>query len=102
MARGDDMNARARLEDIQGRVRPSGSRVHTLAELDGLFRSGEMPDPLPSGLQRGEFICTSIWGPMDRTFRRIGDWWMPWMGKSFDATTATGINVMKTNARRAM
>jgi len=96
------MNARSRLAEIEARVRPSGNRVHTLRELDELFRSGEVPDPLPAGFQRGTFIATSIWGPVDRAFRRIGDAWMPWLGKSFDATTSTGINVLKTNARRPM
>jgi hypothetical protein len=96
------MSGRNRLSEIESRVRPAGNRVRTLAELDALFHAGEIPDPLPDGFQRGTFVCTSIWGPLDRTFKRIGDMWMPWLGKSFDASTSTGINVLASSARQPM
>lgn len=96
------MEARDRLSEIEARIRLAGNRLRTIAEIDALFKAGQVPDPLPHGFQRGTFLCTSIWGPLDRTFKRIGDAWMPWLGKSFDASTSTGINVLAASARTPM
>jgi hypothetical protein len=96
------MSGRSRLSEIESRVRPAANRVRTLSELDTLFRGGEVPDPLPDGFQRRTFVCTSIWGPLDAAFKRIGDLWMPWLGKSFDASTSTGINVLSASAQAPM
>jgi hypothetical protein len=96
------VGAREELQEIHARIRPSGNRVRTLADLDRLFLTGEVPDPLPEGFQQGSFLCTSIWGPADRVFKRIGDMWMPWLGKSFDPSTSTGVNVLAPSARTPM
>ncbi len=64
-----------------------------------MFRSGRTPDPLPDGMLRGALVTTSVWGPWDSFVRRVARMWIPWLGKSFDPSTMTGVNVLSKSAR---
>ena len=57
-----------------------------------MFRSGSPPDPVPDGFLPGRLLATSTWGPWDGVVQRMAAAWMPWLGKSFDAATSTGLN----------
>ena len=51
---------------------------------------------------RGTFITMSVWGPVDSLSRRVAEMWMPWLGKSFDPSIQTGVNVLTKSARGPM
>ncbi len=91
--------ARARLQEIQDRLRPDVVRAAVLNELDTMFRAGSTPDPLPDGMLRGRLVTTSIWAPWDAFNLRVARRWMPWLGKSFDASAMGGVNVLHKSAR---
>ncbi|HJP67097.1 MAG TPA: hypothetical protein VKA30_12425 [Actinomycetota bacterium] len=91
--------ARARLEDLAGRMDPGTNRSSTLKDLDELFRSGSAADPLPDGFQPGRLIGTSIWSPLDALVARIASVWMPWQGKTFDREASGGVNRFDGSAR---
>ena len=102
MAVDEITGARARVSEIQDRLRPDTARATALSELDEMFRAGTAPDPLPEGMLRGRLVTTSVWGPFDSFAQRIARMWMPWLGKSFDPTSMHGVNVLRTNARGPM
>jgi hypothetical protein len=85
-------SARGRLLDLSDRLRPGVNRSQVLAELDGMFRAGKVPDPLPDGFLQGRLMATSIWGPLDAFFRWLAGLYMPWEGKTFDPRASTGTN----------
>jgi hypothetical protein len=85
-------SARGRLLDLSDRLRPGVNRSQVLAELEGIFRAGKVPDPLPHGFLQGRVVTTSIWGPLDAFFRWLGGAYMPWEGKTFDPRASTGMN----------
>jgi hypothetical protein len=57
-----------------------------------MFRAGTVPDPLPDGFRLGRLVATSTWGPLDAFFGWLGELYMPWQGKTFDARASTGTN----------
>lgn len=91
--------ARARLEDLAGRMDPGANRSSALRQLDALFRSGTAPDPLPEGFLPGRLIGTSILSPLDALVARIAAAWMPWQGKTFDREAQAGVNRFDASAR---
>ena len=93
---------RQRLRDIQDRLEPDIARSKALADLDGMFAAGRTPDPLPSGMLDGQLVTVSVWGPFDALARRIAKVWMPWLGKTFDPESMTGVNVLAPSARKPM
>lgn len=95
-------DAAQRIADLSRRLRPSINRTATLAELDEIFRASRVPDPPPSGFHAGRLVTLAIWGPSDAAVNRLGDVWMPWLGKSFDAAASTGLNVLTATARAPM
>jgi hypothetical protein len=92
------MGTNERLERIRQRIDPSRNRDRVISELEALFRTGEVPDPLPHGFHAGTYLTTTIWGPADRLLWRVADLWMPWLGKSFDASTSSGVNRFDASA----
>jgi hypothetical protein len=84
---------------LADRLRPAENRAQILARLDALFRAGRPPDPAPSGFLPGRLLGTSIWMPFDGLVRRVASVWMPWMGKSMDPYTSTGVNRFIPSAR---
>jgi hypothetical protein len=92
----------ARLKELAERLRPGVNRWRVLAELDGMFRAGAVPDPLPDGFLRGSLLTTSVWGPLDTFFRWLAELYMPWRGKSFDPVASTGMNRFSASVRIPM
>ena len=88
--------------EVRERLRPSSQRDWALERLNELFRSGRAPEPPPQGFLRGELLTTSIATAADPVVRRVADLWMPWLGKSFDPSQNTGLNVLVKGARSPM
>jgi hypothetical protein len=91
-----------RLARAQNRLDPKIMRAEAIAELDDLFRSGTAPDPQPDGMHPGRLVTMSVTRPSDAAVRAIAGMYMPWLGKSFDTATQTGINVLAASARAPM
>ena len=87
------------LADVRRRLEPGVVRADALAELDELFRHGTVPSPLPDGFQPGTLVTTSVAGPVDAFVRRVAKLYMPWLGKRFDASEESGINVLRRSSR---
>jgi len=87
---------------VQERLSPDDVRRAALTELNDIFRSGRAPDPIPDGMLHGRFLTSSISAPLDAFGRRVARSWMPWLGKTFDATALTGVNVLTPGARGAI
>ena len=98
----DEAGIRERLRDIQDRLEPDAARARALAELDGIFAAGRVPDPLRSAMLYGRLVTVSVWGPVDALARHIARVWMPWVGKSFDPASMGGVNVLTPSARKPM
>jgi hypothetical protein len=94
--------ARERLREVRNRLEPDTARAEAIADLDEMFGSGSAPDPLPEGMLEGSLVTTSVWGPLDSLARRIAKVWMPWLGKSFDPVSMSGVNVLTKSARGPM
>lgn len=90
------------MRDIQERLEPETARAKALTDLDAMFATGHAPDPLPSGMLHGGLVAISVWGPFDSLARRIAKIWMPWLGKSFDPASMSGVNILTTTARKPM
>lgn len=97
-----DSKARERLFQIQDSLQPKVIRERALDGLDDLFRSGVAPDPSPDGFKRGELVTMSVSRPSDAAVRAIASLYMPWLGKSFDRESQTGVNVLKPSAKTPM
>ena len=91
--------AQDRLSEIRSTLRPKVVREHALAALDELFRGGMAPEEWPEGFTRGEVLTTSIARPVDAAVRGLLALYMPWLGKSFDPSTQSGVNVLKPSAK---
>jgi hypothetical protein len=74
--------------------REAARTVRGQAELQRLFRSGRYPSAAPDGRTRGTFIGLTLGGPFDRVVGALAGLWMPWLGKRFDAASATGDNLL--------
>lgn len=94
--------ARERLRELRDLLEPDAARAQAIADLDEMFRSGSAPDPVPEGMLTGTLVTTSVWGPLDSLARRIAKVWMPWLGKSFEPSSMTGVNVLTKSARGPM
>lgn len=91
-----------RLSEIRATLHPKVVREHAIVALDDLFRSGSAPDPQPEGFLRGELITMSVTRPSDAAVRGIAALYMPWLGKSFDPSTQSGVNILKPSAKGPM
>jgi hypothetical protein len=91
-----------RLSEIRASLKPKVVREHAISALDDLFRSGSAPDPQPEGFLRGELITMSVTRPTDAVVRAISALYMPWLGKSFDPSTQSGLNILKPSAKGPM
>lgn len=80
------------LDGLADRLIPGHNRAEVLHRMDALFACGIAPDPPPSGFKSGRLLATSTWAPWDAVVMGIAQLWMPWLGKTFAATTGTGLN----------
>jgi hypothetical protein len=95
-------NSAADLLEIEYDLRPAAVRRRSIARLDELFAGGRAPDPQPDGFLDGRLVTMAVHPLLDGFVRRVADIWMPWLGKSFDASTEMGINVLVPKARGPM
>src|SRR3954465_10375789 len=68
-------------------------RARGLAALNDLFRSGDTLDQPLHGRYVGELIALDIAPVLTQVAQKVAGWWMPWQGKTFDATPACGANI---------
>lgn len=91
-----------RLVRIETNLSPAAMRASAISELDELFRSGSAPHPQPEGFLSGRLITMSITRPSDALVRGVASMYMPWLGKAFDPSTQSGVNVLTPSARTPM
>ena len=91
-----------RLSEIRATLHPKVVRAQAIGALDDLFRGGSAPEPQPEGFLRGELIMMSVARPSDAAVRGIAGLYMPWLGKSFDPSTQSGVNILKPSAKGSM
>lgn len=99
MTSAEEASARERLRGVEERLRPQVAHEHAASELDDMFRAGSVPDPAPNGFLQGRALMMSASGAADMVGRRLGDLYMPWRGKSFNASTHEGVNIVAKSAR---
>ena len=61
--------------------------------LDHLFRSGIPPEPMLNGRYAGELVGFNIAPGLTHLFQWLANRWMPWAGKTFNATQQSGDNI---------
>ncbi len=89
---------------VWARIRLAGMRAGRRRDeahdsLNRIFRLGTLPEPMLDGRFNGAPIAPTTFVTTDAIFRALSSLWMPWLGKRFDAETATGDNVMLPSAR---
>ncbi len=102
MAVDERSDVRRILEELQDRLRPASQRAWAIQRLEEMFRAGRTPDPPPEGFLKGRLVTTAISDGVDAFGRKISEMWMPWLGKSFDPSTDSGVNVLVKSARGPM
>jgi hypothetical protein len=92
-------SVRTEIEQLAGRLHPVTNRHEVYGRIDDLFRSGSVPDPSPAGFLGGSLLMTSTFPIFDSFARWLSSVWMPWLGKAFDPSSATGVNRLTPGAR---
>jgi hypothetical protein len=69
------------------------NRRQGVAELQRIFRAGKVPDRLLNGRYAGELIALEIAPGLTQFFQWLSSSWMPWLGKTFDASQQSGDNI---------
>jgi hypothetical protein len=69
------------------------NRAQGFAALNDLFRAGAVPEPPPNGRYVGELIAFGIAPGLTQLFQGLFHLWMPWRGKTFDASQNRGENI---------
>jgi hypothetical protein len=78
--------------------RAAVDRAGAEAELDELFALGRPPKGL-DGATEGILVAPLIQPTVDRVARALTRFWMPWQGKSFDASGQRGDNRLTGETR---
>jgi hypothetical protein len=73
-------------------------RIKGLVSLNSLFRSGRLPDPAPNGRYQGELIALDLAPGLTPFFQWLANLWMPWHGKTFDASCQRGDNILTNDS----
>jgi len=68
-------------------------QAHGLAALNSLFRSGSVPEPSLHGRYAGELIALDLAPGLTQFFQALLSTWMPWRGKTFNASQQIGDNI---------
>ncbi len=80
-------------------MRAGRRRGEAKESLNRIFRLGTLPEPSLDGCFDGAAIAPTTFAATDLILRTLSHLWMPWLGKRFDAETATGDNLMLPSAR---
>jgi hypothetical protein len=76
----------------------NANRVQGFAALNDLFRSGSLPDPAPDGRYQGELVVLELAPGLTQFFQWLANSWMPWRGKTFDASHQRGDNIFTSDS----
>ena len=68
-------------------------RKHGFAALNEIFRAGSPPNPPLDGGYKGQLVALNVTPGLNQFIEMITSRWMPWKGKTFYATQASGINI---------
>ena len=68
-------------------------RTRGMGALNMLFRNGKPPAPALDGRYRGGLIALDLATGLTELFQKIPVAWMPWLGKTFNASQQTGDNI---------
>jgi hypothetical protein len=79
------------LQSAQDLVRVK--RAQGFAALNDLFRAGRVPDPPPNGRYAGQLIALDLAPGLTPFFQWLANAWMPWRGKTFNASNQRGDNL---------
>jgi hypothetical protein len=74
-------------------------RKQGLSALNSLFHAGTLPEPLLDGRFEGELVALDIAPGLRDLAQIITSVWMPWLGKSFDASRQQGSNLFSNDSR---
>ena len=72
----------------------------SLATLEAIFKLGSVPEPDMDGSYQGDFLTSTLFGPLDSFGRFMARLWLPWRGKRFDAASSSGYNYLTPGGRR--
>jgi hypothetical protein len=81
----------AELQSVQRLVKRD--RAQGMAGLNKLFRKGRLPEPPLDGRYRGELIALDLAPVLTQLFQSLTAAWMPWLGKTFNASRQQGDNI---------
>jgi len=84
-----------------GANRPRTLADRSTAELEGAFARGVPPDPALDGRYDGALLHLTLAPGADVVLESLLGLWLPWLGKRFDAASASGENVFDMSAYRA-
>jgi len=69
------------------------NREQGCAALDSLFRAGIVPGPSLNGPYAGKLVALDVAPGLTQFYQWLTDRWMPWRGKTFNATRQQGDNI---------
>ena len=78
---------------LTAKVQIKHSRARGMEVLNKLFRNGKPPELSLDGRYRGELVVLDIAPGLTELFQSITANWMPWLGKTFNASQQTGDNI---------
>jgi hypothetical protein len=84
-----------------GTNRPRNMSGRSTAELEGLFARGVPPEPPLDGRYDGALLHLTLGYGAGFVLGHLAGLWLPWLGKRFDAASASGENVFDMSAYRA-
>lgn len=68
-------------------------RARGLAALNTLFRNGTLPEVPLNGRYAGKLVAIDIAPGLTQLFQSLLSAWLPWLGKTFNATQRSGDNI---------
>lgn len=91
-----DVSAEAALTYLQAvRMMLKQDRRRGLAALHELFRAGDAPNQPLHGRYVGELLVLELAPILTQVVQSLTHWWMPWLGKQFDAAHACGDDIFR-------
>ena len=78
---------------LTARVQLKHHRAQGLNALNMLFRNGIPPEPPLDGRYQGELVALDLAPGLTQLFQSVTAAWMPWLGKTFDASRGRGDNI---------
>lgn len=70
--------------------------------VEALFRDGEPPSPPLDGRTKGELVALDMAPVLTQALSWLTSLWLPWQGKTFDASGALGDNIFSKGSKPAI